>query len=460
MAATLDGRAIDGPLALTPTVAVGRSTCRVSLVVPARNEARNLSEVLMHVPDCVDEVILVDGRSTDVTVAMAKRCRPDIRIVVQEMPGKGAALRAGFLAAAGDVIVMMDADGSMSADEIPRFLWYLDHGFDLVKGSRFVAGGGSTDITSLRRWGNRALLGAVNTLYGVHLSDLCYGFCAFHRCWLDSLDLSCQRLRDRDRDHGAGAAGRPPRDRGAELRAAATKRPVGVAHFPGRLASAAHGRGVPAARLGADVPARSGTGVGATRNSRPMSAAVAAPFPPGYFGPTNGAVGVADIEMDSGLTSVPALPSSAVSETVLALVRVHTHPVGTVTLRPGPKGLSSEDLAQLIEARLGEAIEAHLRTDGLESPSDYRGTPPCLRRRRQVLATAPLITVVIAHEGPHGQPGSLPRLCVGLRVPALRGRCRRQRSKLELYCRAYRHDLRTAGRSLCAREPERVGRRP
>jgi glycosyltransferase involved in cell wall biosynthesis len=160
------------------------------LVIPARNEARNLAVVLPAIPDCVDEVILVDGDSRDVTVAMARHCRPDIRVVNQDVPGKGAALRAGFRAATGDIVVMMDADGSMSPAEIPHFLWYLDHGFDYVKGSRFASGGGSRDITALRRVGNRTLLSIVNLLYEAHLTDLCYGFSAFRRCWLDSLDLT------------------------------------------------------------------------------------------------------------------------------------------------------------------------------------------------------------------------------------------------------------------------------
>lgn len=162
---------------------------RVSLVVPARNEARNLGAVLESIPDCVDEVLLVDGDSTDATIAMALHARPDIRVVGQDTPGKGSALRAGFLAATGDVIVMMDADGSMSPSEIPHYVWYLENGFDFVKGSRFASGGGSTDITRLRRLGNRGLLAVVNALYGAQLTDLCYGFCAFNRYWLDSLDL-------------------------------------------------------------------------------------------------------------------------------------------------------------------------------------------------------------------------------------------------------------------------------
>ncbi len=189
MALTVSHDPVASSLPIPPIVPVESLNRGVSLVVPARNEARNLSTVLTAVPDCVDEVILVDGNSSDATVAMAMLCRPDVRVIGQDGPGKGAALRAGFRAATGEVIVMMDADGSMSAAEIPHFLWYLDHGFDLVKGSRFVAGGGSTDITALRRAGNRALLSTVNLLYGAQLSDLCYGFCAFRRCWLESLNL-------------------------------------------------------------------------------------------------------------------------------------------------------------------------------------------------------------------------------------------------------------------------------
>lgn len=172
------------PLAASPP-AVG-----VSLVIPARNEARNITWVLEQIPDCVDEVLLVDGSSRDTTVLMAERCLPRTRVITQEGgPGKGNALRTGFRHATGEVVVMMDADGSMSPAEIPRYLHFLDNGFDFVKGSRFIAGGGSLDITALRRAGNFALLTAVRGLYHTTITDLCYGFCAFRRVFLDHLDL-------------------------------------------------------------------------------------------------------------------------------------------------------------------------------------------------------------------------------------------------------------------------------
>jgi hypothetical protein len=170
--------------------AVEKHRMTVALVIPAKNEAANISWVLEQAPACVDEIILVDGHSTDATLVTARCSRPDIRIVHQEGTGKGDALRVGFHATTADVIVMIDADCSMSPQEIPNFLHFLGNGYDFVKGSRFIAGGGSHDITRLRRWGNRALVYLVNALYEEQLTDLCYGFCAFHRRYLPFLDLT------------------------------------------------------------------------------------------------------------------------------------------------------------------------------------------------------------------------------------------------------------------------------
>ncbi|MEV8094597.1 glycosyltransferase family 2 protein [Kitasatospora sp. NPDC085879] len=161
----------------------------VSLVVPAHNEARNIPWVFEQIPRCVDEVILVDGSSSDATLAMARHCLPTVRNVQQTGPGKGNALRTGFAAATGEYIVMMDADGSMWPGEIPHYLHFLDNGYDFVKGSRCIAGGGSLDLTRIRSLGNRALITVVNRLYHTMLTDLCYGYCAFRRSFLDELRL-------------------------------------------------------------------------------------------------------------------------------------------------------------------------------------------------------------------------------------------------------------------------------
>jgi glycosyltransferase involved in cell wall biosynthesis len=154
---------------------------RVSVVVPALNEARNLPYVLPRVPAWVHEVVLVDGGSVDGTIEVARALLPEVRVVGQERPGKGAALQAGFRAASGDIIVTVDADGSTDPAEIPLFVSCLLGGADFVKGSRFVQGGGTDDMTVLRRSGNWMLRAAVRVSFGGRYSDLCYGYNAFWR---------------------------------------------------------------------------------------------------------------------------------------------------------------------------------------------------------------------------------------------------------------------------------------
>jgi glycosyltransferase involved in cell wall biosynthesis len=160
----------------------------VSIVLPTMNEARNLPWVLERMP-LAAELILVDGRSIDDTVSVAQTLRPDVVVVTEPRRGKGRALRAGFAAATGDVIVMIDADGSMDPSEIPRYVELLGE-YDFVKGSRYLYGGDSDDFTWLRRTGNRALLALANGLFRSPFTDLCYGFCAFRREHLGALALT------------------------------------------------------------------------------------------------------------------------------------------------------------------------------------------------------------------------------------------------------------------------------
>jgi glycosyltransferase involved in cell wall biosynthesis len=152
---------------------------RVSVIIPTLNEARNLEHVFAALPAGLHEVILVDGHSTDGTPAVARQLMPSIRILSQTRKGKGNALACGFAAATGDIIVMIDADGSTDPAEIPAYLRALTDGADFAKGSRFAPGAGSADITPLRRLGNKALGLLVNTMYRTRYTDLCYGYNAF-----------------------------------------------------------------------------------------------------------------------------------------------------------------------------------------------------------------------------------------------------------------------------------------
>ena len=164
---------------------------KISVVIPARNEAKNLCYVLPYLPAMVSEVILVDGRSTDGTAEVAQQLLPSIRVVHQTGKGKGDALRLGFAACTGDIIVMIDADGSTDPAEIPSFVQALLDGSDFAKGSRFLSGGDSLDISLLRRAGNMALCTLANVLFQRRFSDLCYGYNAFWRYCLDKVEIDC-----------------------------------------------------------------------------------------------------------------------------------------------------------------------------------------------------------------------------------------------------------------------------
>jgi glycosyltransferase involved in cell wall biosynthesis len=175
-------RPISSHLAITPPV---------SVVIPAMNEAENLPYVFKTLPDWIHEVVLVDGNSTDGTVEVARDLWPGVKVVQQLGKGKGDALISGFAACTGDIIVMVDADGSADGQEIVSYVSALVSGADFAKGSRFANGGGTDDMTRVRRLGNRALCAVVNAKFGARYTDLCYGYNAFWKHCLDEIALDC-----------------------------------------------------------------------------------------------------------------------------------------------------------------------------------------------------------------------------------------------------------------------------
>ena len=161
---------------------------RVSIVLPTLNEARNL-EVLL--PDLSEgyEVVLVDGGSTDDTIDVARDLLPGVKVLQQTRRGKGNALVCGMHAATGDIVVTLDADGSADPCEIPAFVEALVDGADFAKGSRYLPGGGSDDLTRLRWAGNLGLNRLINWRLGTRFTDLCYGYNAMWRDIVPMLGL-------------------------------------------------------------------------------------------------------------------------------------------------------------------------------------------------------------------------------------------------------------------------------
>lgn len=182
---------LDGATLESGLLNIYRQRPRVSVIIPTLNEAKNLPLVLPYLPLAwIDEVILVDGRSTDNTIEVARTLLPAIKVVMEQKKGKGAAMNAGYRAAIGEILIVVDADGSNDPREIPRFVQALMMGADMVKGSRFAHGAGTTDMPFIRQLGNSFFTITCNVLFGTHWTDLCYGYHAFWRHCLEVVDVS------------------------------------------------------------------------------------------------------------------------------------------------------------------------------------------------------------------------------------------------------------------------------
>jgi glycosyltransferase involved in cell wall biosynthesis len=165
---------------------------RISIVVPTLNECPNIKHVFSNIPEFIDEIVVVDGNSTDGTRDEIKKYRTDAKIIIEKRHGKGQALKTGFENASGDIVVIMDADGSHDIREMSRLLEPVLDGYDASHGSRMLPGGGSDDITPFRSLGNKIFVSLVNYIYGSQYTDLCYGYRAFKKEAIEK--MNCNRL--------------------------------------------------------------------------------------------------------------------------------------------------------------------------------------------------------------------------------------------------------------------------
>lgn len=171
---------------------ISNSPKRISVVIPTLNEADNIRHVLPNLPNFIDEIVVVDGNSKDNTIEEILKFRNDAKIFIEESSGKGVALRRGFREASGDIVVMMDADGSHDPKELAALIYPVLNGYDVTKASRLLPGGGSEDLTMFRRFGNKIFVTMVNILYGSKYTDLCYGYRAFKRDVLENVHCTSE----------------------------------------------------------------------------------------------------------------------------------------------------------------------------------------------------------------------------------------------------------------------------
>ncbi len=163
----------------------------ISIVIPTLNEQDNIHMLLKGIKSVIGreryEIIIVDGHSSDRTVAFAKGM--GARIIYDDK-GKGSALIKGLNAAKGKIIISMDADLSNRPNELKLLIAGIEAGYDVCMGSRFLTGGGSDDMPWIRKFGNKMFVIIVNMLYGSNYTDMCYGYRSFANGITRKLDLT------------------------------------------------------------------------------------------------------------------------------------------------------------------------------------------------------------------------------------------------------------------------------
>lgn len=160
---------------------------KVSVVAVSLNEAKTILDVLKKIPmDVVDEILVVDGRSTDGTYELVKKA--GYKIVYQEGKGRGAAFRTGFKQVKGDIIVMLSSDGNERPGDIRNLVNKINEGYDLVIAARFGQGK-SDDVTPIRNFGNWALTASCNLFGGIKVSDSMNGFRALTRDAMERMNI-------------------------------------------------------------------------------------------------------------------------------------------------------------------------------------------------------------------------------------------------------------------------------
>ncbi|MHC4185855.1 MAG: glycosyltransferase family 2 protein [Planctomycetota bacterium] len=164
---------------------------RISIVVPCRNEEKTVREIITKCQQYADDIIVIDGHSTDGTREIAESM--NVRVFLDNKKGKGDALRVGISKALKEIIVFIDSDCSHDPDEIPKLVQPIIEGqADHVTGSRMR--GGSDELHGdlgkfIRMVGSDIITLGINYRFGVRLTDSQNGFRAIKTEVARSLDL-------------------------------------------------------------------------------------------------------------------------------------------------------------------------------------------------------------------------------------------------------------------------------
>jgi len=160
----------------------------VSVIVITLNEAGSIPRVLQEIPkDAVDEILVVDGHSTDGTPEIVRKSGHNV--IPEEGKGFGMAYITGARHAKGDTLIFTTGDGSQDPKDIPKLIAKMKEGYKVVLASRYAKGGSSEDDTPITFIGNKCFTFITNLLHGTRVSDSLYMYAAIDKKTFFELDL-------------------------------------------------------------------------------------------------------------------------------------------------------------------------------------------------------------------------------------------------------------------------------
>lgn len=164
---------------------------KASVIVITLNEVESIASVLQDIPQTeVQEIVVIDGHSTDGTPDLVRGL--GYQVITQDGKGYGNAFLTGIKHAKGDVLILMDGDGSQNPKDIPLLLEKIAEGYDVVLGSRYLPTSGSEDDTAIRHFGNKFFTWLTNFLHNMKISDSLFLFTAIRKEVFQKIELQSQ----------------------------------------------------------------------------------------------------------------------------------------------------------------------------------------------------------------------------------------------------------------------------